>query len=73
MLTCRAFADSKTLTEAKRDQLFAEMQTAEDVGYAVDVVPAAEISAQMLRRYAICLAILYERVHRKYWHRIELV
>ena len=50
-IPCRAFADSKTLTEEKREALFQEI--AEDAGMrsAVDVLCAQTISAQMLHTY----------------------
>ena len=48
---CRSYADSKTLTDEKREQLFGEMEVARDIAFAVDRVTAAEISSQMLRRY----------------------
>lgn len=48
---CRAYADSKTLTDEKREHLYGEMEAAGDIGFAVDRIAAAEISSQMLRRY----------------------
>ena len=50
VLPCRAFADSKTLTEEKRESLFEEVLADSMMGYAVDCISAADISSQMLRR-----------------------
>ncbi len=50
---CRDFADSKTLSDEKREQLFGGIEAAEDIGFAVDRVTAADISSQMLRRFII--------------------
>lgn len=50
----REYADSKTLTDEKREQLFTEIEGDEDVGFAVDNVTAADISSQMLRRCHTC-------------------
>jgi len=49
---CRSFADSKTLTEEKRDVLFQEIAEDASLGAAVDVLDACTLSAQMLARYA---------------------
>ena len=45
------FNDSKQLTEAKRDSLWAELQTVGFIGWRIRVLDAAEISAGMLRRH----------------------
>lgn len=45
----RAFADSKTLKEEKREQLFANIEEDALVGFAIESISAAEISAQMLQ------------------------
>ena len=50
MFPCRAFADSKTLTEEKRESLFEEVLADPVMAYAVDCISAADISSQMLRR-----------------------
>ena len=55
-MPCREYADSKTLTDEKREQLFTEIEGDEDVGFAVDNVTAADISSQMLRRCHTCLS-----------------
>ena len=57
---CRAFADSKTLTEEKREALFEEIAKDSSMGSAVDVLDARTISAQMLHRYGegCCAAML---------------
>ena len=46
--TRRAFADSKTLTEEKREALFQEIACDACMRSAVDVLDARTISAQML-------------------------
>ncbi len=46
----RAYADSKTLTEAQREALFGQVEADEDLVYIHDVLSAATISAQMLGR-----------------------
>ena len=43
------FNDSKQLTEAKRDQLWAELQSSGFIGWRIRVLEAKEISAGMLR------------------------
>lgn len=48
----RSFADSKTLTEAKREALYEELAADTDMGYAADVLSAKELSAKMLSRQA---------------------
>ena len=47
---CRSFADSKTLTEEKRDILFQEIAEDEFLGTVVDILDACTLSAQMLAR-----------------------
>ena len=49
------FADSKVLTEAKRDALFETMQRDARVGWAVEAIPAALLSGSMLRRTPVSL------------------
>ncbi|KAK9821849.1 hypothetical protein WJX74_004776 [Apatococcus lobatus] len=64
-LVSRSFADSKTLTEAKREQLFEEIQADEQMASATDSLSAATISAQMLRRHKISLnALASDSTHR---------
>lgn len=46
----RAFADSKTLKDEQREALFAEIRGDDRIGYAIDAVSAAYISAKMLQR-----------------------
>jgi hypothetical protein len=48
----RAYADSKTLTEAQRAGLFAQVTADERLAYAHDALSAALISQQMLGRWA---------------------
>lgn len=50
-LVYRAYADSKTLTEAQRESLFAAIQLDEQLAYSADVLGASFISSQMLGRY----------------------
>ncbi|CAK9205425.1 unnamed protein product [Sphagnum jensenii] len=44
------FADSKVLTEAKRDELYASILADSSMGWAVDVIDPRDLSAQMLCR-----------------------
>jgi ribonuclease HII len=46
----RDYADSKTLTEEKRELLFARVLEDPMVGHAVDSLSAQFISGEMLRR-----------------------
>lgn len=46
----RAFADSKTLTEEKRERLFEQIQQDHSLGYLADALSAQFISAKMLSR-----------------------
>lgn len=46
----RAYADSKTLNEEKRERLIKQVQADGNLVYGVDVLSAADISAQMLSR-----------------------
>lgn len=48
----RAYADSKTLTEAQREGLFAQVTADTSLAYRHDVLGAPFISAQMLGRCA---------------------
>ena len=48
----RGFADSKKLTEAKREELFAALLLQQKLGWATDSLTAAFISEQMLQAYA---------------------
>jgi hypothetical protein len=48
----RAYADSKTLTEAQREGLFSQVVADEALAYRHDVLGAGVISAQMLGRCA---------------------
>lgn len=54
-LASQKYADSKTLTAEKRDQLLALLQQDENVGYLGDVISAKAISAQMLAREKVSL------------------
>jgi ribonuclease H2 subunit A len=47
-----AFADSKTLTEEKRDALFAQLKKDAAMGWIVDSISAEALSTKMLRRCA---------------------
>ena len=55
MVSCRAYADSKTLTHAQRDALFEQVQADEQLAYASDSLSAAFISGQMLARAKVSL------------------
>jgi ribonuclease H2 subunit A len=44
-------ADSKVLTEAKRDELYASILADSSMGWAVDVIDPRDLSAQMLCRF----------------------
>ncbi|XP_024543060.1 ribonuclease H2 subunit A [Selaginella moellendorffii] len=44
------FADSKILTEGKRERLFESLKEDPSMGWAVDVIDPRDLSAQMLRR-----------------------
>ncbi|KAG6550647.1 hypothetical protein Mapa_007744 [Marchantia paleacea] len=44
------FADSKTLTEQKREELFESIKTDGTIGWSVDVIDPRELSAKMLKR-----------------------
>ena len=50
-----AYADSKTLTEEKREVLFEKLKADGAMGWMVDSISAAELSAKMLRRRALPL------------------
>ena len=45
-----AYADSKTLTEEKREALFAQLKADAAMGYMVDSISAHALSTKMLRR-----------------------
>lgn len=47
---CRAYADSKTLSEDKRDALLKAIQADTQLAYLIDTVSAADISVNMLSR-----------------------
>jgi len=49
-LKSMGFADSKTLTEARREQLWGELQSVGFIGWNIRVLHAQEISRGMLRR-----------------------
>lgn len=49
----RAFADSKTLKDERREALFADIRGDGRLGYAIEAVSAAYISAKMLQRCAL--------------------
>ncbi|KAL3520894.1 hypothetical protein ACH5RR_019043 [Cinchona calisaya] len=49
------FADSKTLKEEKREELFENLKADESIGWAVDVIDPREISAKMLKKHKINL------------------
>ena len=43
-------ADSKTLKEEKREELFENLKTDESIGWAVDVIDPRELSSKMLKK-----------------------
>lgn len=47
---CRAFADSKTLTETRREALLAQLQADPGIGFRAESLSAAFISGRMLAR-----------------------
>ncbi|KAE8037759.1 hypothetical protein FH972_010323 [Carpinus fangiana] len=49
------FADSKTLKEEKREELFENLKSDESIGWAVDVIDPKELSAKMLKKNKINL------------------
>ncbi|KAL9670699.1 hypothetical protein QQ045_008257 [Rhodiola kirilowii] len=49
------FADSKTLKEEKREELFENLKVEEAIGWAVDVIDPRELSAKMLKKEKINL------------------
>ena len=44
------YADSKTLKEEKREELFESLKADESIGWAVDVIDPRELSDKMLRK-----------------------
>eukprot|EP01018_Ginkgo_biloba_P013075 Gb_25234 [translate_table: standard] len=49
------FADSKTLKEEKREELFESLKADTSIGWAVDIIDPRELSAKMLKRNKINL------------------
>ncbi|XP_020597539.1 ribonuclease H2 subunit A [Phalaenopsis equestris] len=49
------FADSKTLKEEKREELFENLKADTSIGWEVDVISPKELSAKMLKREKINL------------------
>ncbi|KAI4352903.1 hypothetical protein L6164_007110 [Bauhinia variegata] len=54
-LASLSFADSKTLKEEKREELFQSLKANESIGWAVDILDPREISAKMLKKEKINL------------------
>ncbi|PKI42329.1 hypothetical protein CRG98_037274 [Punica granatum] len=54
-LSTLSFADSKTLKEEKREELFEGLKVNESIGWAVDVIDPKELSAKMLKKNKINL------------------
>lgn len=55
---CRAYADSKTLTEDKRESLFEAIQQDIQISFLSDALSAADISMSMLsRQVSICVPV----------------
>lgn len=44
-------ADSKTLKEGKREELFENLKADESIGWDVDVIDPRELSAKMLKKF----------------------
>ncbi|KDP43383.1 hypothetical protein JCGZ_26483 [Jatropha curcas] len=55
ILSTLNFADSKTLKEEKREELFENLKANESIGWAVDIIDPKELSAKMLKRNKINL------------------
>jgi ribonuclease HII len=60
-----AYADSKTLTEEKREHLFEQLQADAAMGWMVDSISAAELSAKMLRRQALPATAARRHAHAR--------
>ncbi|GAA0168077.1 endoribonuclease [Lithospermum erythrorhizon] len=54
-LSTLEFADSKTLKEEKREELFENLKADGSIGWAVDVIDPRELSAKMLKKNKINL------------------
>ncbi|XP_022859638.1 ribonuclease H2 subunit A isoform X2 [Olea europaea var. sylvestris] len=54
-LSTLKFADSKTLKEEKREELFENLKADESIGWAVDVIDPRELSSKMLKKNKINL------------------
>ncbi|KAJ0976711.1 hypothetical protein J5N97_012185 [Dioscorea zingiberensis] len=54
-LTSLNFADSKTLKEEKREELFENLKADNCIGWEVDIIDPKELSAKMLKRVKINL------------------
>nr|XP_028954971.1 ribonuclease H2 subunit A-like [Malus domestica] len=52
------FADSKTLKEEKREELFENLKADESIGWAVDVIDPRELSAKMLKKLVLNMGVL---------------
>ncbi|KAJ8551533.1 hypothetical protein K7X08_021548 [Anisodus acutangulus] len=55
ILSTLQFADSKTLKEQKREELFEELKTNKSIGWAVDVIDPRDLSAKMLKKNKVNL------------------
>ncbi|MFQ6640271.1 hypothetical protein Gotur_014930 [Gossypium turneri] len=53
------FADSKTLKEEKREELFENLKADESIGWSVDVIDPRELSAKMLKKSVIEFVISF--------------
>lgn len=54
-LSSLSFADSKTLKEEKREELFENLKNDEAIGWGVDVIDPKDLSAKMLKKEKINL------------------
>ena len=61
------FNDSKQLTEAKREQLWNDMQTLDFIGWKIRSLEATEISEGMLRRHQKCATLRGYHVTQDMW------
>lgn len=52
-------ADSKTLKEEKREELFENLKSDESIGWAVDVIDPKELSAKMLKKLVKIIRIYH--------------
>lgn len=49
-ISCPFAADSKTLKEERREELFESLKADESIGWDVDIIDPRELSAKMLKK-----------------------